>query len=125
MASRSHHSGNLAEIARRTPQARIACGAGDVDTIQMATGVTPEAIDNGDTVLGLQVIETPGHTAGNIGLFDASSSTMILGDLAANEGRLRAPAQFTETRPVRENASFGGRAGLRQRAPLSWRSIDA
>jgi glyoxylase-like metal-dependent hydrolase (beta-lactamase superfamily II) len=91
------HSGNLAEIARRTPHARIVCGAGDMDTIQMATGVTPEAIENGDTVLGLQVIETPGHTAGHISLFDASSSTMILGDLAANEGRLvRAPAQFTE-----------------------------
>jgi len=37
------------------------------------------------------------HTFGHIRLFDANSSTMILGDLAANEGGpLRAPAQFTE-----------------------------
>jgi glyoxylase-like metal-dependent hydrolase (beta-lactamase superfamily II) len=91
------HSGNLAEIARRAPQARIVCGAGDVDTIQAATGVSPEAVQRGDALLGLEVIETPGHTPGHISLLDATSSTMFLGDLAENSGQLRRPpAQFTE-----------------------------
>ena len=91
------HSGNLAEIARRAPQARVVCGAGDVDTIREAAGVPPDAVGDGDRLLGLEVIDTPGHTPGHISLFDSTSSTMILGDLAANIGQLqRAPAQFTE-----------------------------
>ena len=91
------HSGNLAEIARRAPQARIVCGARDVETIRTATGVSPEAVEQGDTLLGLEVIDTPGHTPGHISLFDPISSTVVLGDLAANIGQLqRAPAQFTE-----------------------------
>jgi glyoxylase-like metal-dependent hydrolase (beta-lactamase superfamily II) len=91
------HSGNLAEIARRAPQARIVSGAHDAETIHRATGVALEPVENGDTLLGLEVIETPGHTPGHISLFDAVSSTMFLGDLAENSGQLRPPpARFTE-----------------------------
>jgi len=91
------HSGNLADIARRAPQARIVSGAHDAQTIHRATGVAPEPVENGDTLLGLDVIETPGHTPGHISLFHAASSTMFLGDLAENSGQLRPPpARFTE-----------------------------
>ena len=90
------HTGGLAEIARRAPQAQIVCGAGDLAAIAGSTGVRVDAIGPADTVMGLEVIDTPGHTPGHICLFDAASSTMLLGDLAGNRGGLeRAPASFT------------------------------
>lgn len=91
------HSGGLAEIALRAPQAQILGGAGDLDAIRESTGVSAAAAETGDEVLGLEVIETPGHTPGHLCLFDPASSTMMLGDIAGNSGGLRrAPAQFTE-----------------------------
>jgi glyoxylase-like metal-dependent hydrolase (beta-lactamase superfamily II) len=91
------HTGGLAEVARRAPQAQILCGAGDVGAIRASTGVSVDAIGPADHPLGFEVIPTPGHTSGHLCLFDQASSTMLLGDIAGNVGELdRAPARFTE-----------------------------
>ena len=91
------HSGGLAEITRRAPQAQVLCGAEDLSVIAESTGVAMEAVRSTEAVLGLEAISTPGHTPGHLCLFDAVTSTMLLGDVAANSGHLqRAPARFTE-----------------------------
>lgn len=91
------HTGGLAELARRAPQAQILCGAGDLATIQASTGMAVEAVGAGEEVMGFEVIPAPGHTSGHLCLFDPITSTMLLSDAAANSGSLqRAPARFTE-----------------------------
>lgn len=91
------HTGGLAELARRAPQAQILCGAGDVATIQASTGISVETVGSGEEVMGFEVIHTPGHTPGHLCLFDPITSTMLLSDVAGNSGSLqRAPARFTE-----------------------------
>ncbi len=90
------HTGGLVELARRAPQARLLAGAADVDAIARSTGVSPDPLDSGGIVMGLEVIATPGHTPGHLCLFDSPTSTMLLGDLAGNYGGLRRPpTQFT------------------------------
>ena len=91
------HTGGLAEVARRAPQAQILCGTADADAVRASTGVSVKAIGPADRPLGFEVIPTPGHTSGHLCLFDQASSTMLLGDVAGNVGVLeRAPARFTE-----------------------------
>jgi glyoxylase-like metal-dependent hydrolase (beta-lactamase superfamily II) len=91
------HTGGLADLARRAPQAQILCGAGDLATIQASTGMAVEAVGSGEEVMGFEVISAPGHTPGHLCLFDPITSTMLLSDAAANSGSLqRAPARFTE-----------------------------
>jgi len=41
------HTGGLAEIARRAPQAQIICGLGDAASIRDATGISVEGSDRG------------------------------------------------------------------------------
>jgi hypothetical protein len=55
--------------------------------ITQSTGVAVEGLSGGDIVLGLEVLPTPGHTAGHLSLFDPASSTMLLGDVVGNVGR--------------------------------------
>ncbi len=94
--SHPDHTGCLAEISRRAPHVSILAGAGDVAAIAASTGVTPQPTTDGEIVVGLRVVGTPGHTLGHLCLFDEASSTMLLGDAAANHGGVvRSPAAFT------------------------------
>ena len=91
------HTGGLAEVVRRAPQAQVLGGGGDVRVITETTGVALDVVGAGDVVGGLEVLPTPGHTAGHLCLVDPASSTVLLGDVVGNIGRLaRGPAQFTE-----------------------------
>ena len=97
------HSGGLETIMQRCPRAHILCSAGDIDALRSATGILADAVTCLDTVLGLDVVPTPGHTPGHLCLFDEYSSTMLLGDVAGNIGALqRTPARFTENEPEAE-----------------------
>jgi glyoxylase-like metal-dependent hydrolase (beta-lactamase superfamily II) len=92
------HTGGLATIMDRAPQARVLCGAADIDTVRRSTGISADALEAGDAVLGLDVVPAPGHTPGHLCLFDRESSTMLLGDVAGNVDSLqRTPARFTES----------------------------
>jgi len=56
-------------------------------------------------VFGLDVIATPGHTAGHISLLDPRSSTLFLGDVVGNlDGLDRGPAAFTHDSAVAERS---------------------
>jgi glyoxylase-like metal-dependent hydrolase (beta-lactamase superfamily II) len=91
------HTGGLAEVVSRAPQAQVLGGAGDARVVTETTGVAVDVVGAGDSVLGLEVVPTPGHTAGHVCLVHPGTSTILLGDVVGNIGDLeRGPAQFTE-----------------------------
>lgn len=85
------HTGGLAEVIERAPGAAVWAGADDTFPVP----VRPAR--DGDTIRGLRVIATPGHTAGHLSLLAAEDGLLLIGDLAGNQhGELaRAPEPFT------------------------------
>ena len=52
-----------------------------------APGIIPDIIlHDGDTIEGLNVIHTPGHTSGSICLYDSETSDLISGDTVFTDG---------------------------------------
>jgi glyoxylase-like metal-dependent hydrolase (beta-lactamase superfamily II) len=89
------HVGSMGEVLAAATQATVYAGAEDIPQIQ--TTQTIQAVGDGDEVFGLQIISTPGHTAGHICVLDPVSSLLVAGDAVVNQGGQLAvsPAQFT------------------------------
>ncbi len=63
----------------------------------------PSTIDDGDEVAGLEIVVTPGHTAGHLSVWDPSARTLFSGDgLAVVGGEIRRMARAVT--PDREAA---------------------
>ena len=90
------HVGSLAEIMELAPDATGYAGAEDIPSITAPRAIT--ALADGDTVFGLQVVTTPGHTPGSISVYDAANGIVVAGDaLIVEGGSPNFPgAQFTE-----------------------------
>ena len=90
------HVGSLAEIMELAPDATGYAGAEDIASIAAPRSITE--VGDGDTVFGLQVVTTPGHTPGSISVYDAANGIVVAGDALIVEGG--SPdfpgAQFTE-----------------------------
>lgn len=99
------HAGSLPEVLARAPSAVPYAGAGDLDAITSPRPV--RAVGDGDRVRGLEIIETPGHTAGHISVLDGVSGVLVAGDAL--------------------NGSAGGVSGPNPRftadMDLAWRSV--
>ena len=65
--------------------------AGAEDIPQIKTTAKLQAIGEGQEVFGLQIIATPGHTAGHISVYDPAGSAFITGDALVNDGKLSGP----------------------------------
>jgi glyoxylase-like metal-dependent hydrolase (beta-lactamase superfamily II) len=89
------HVGAMGEVMAAATGATIYAGAEDIPQIE--TPHTIQAVADGDEVFGLQIITTPGHTAGHISILDPIGSLFVAGDaIVNNEGALAvSPAQFT------------------------------
>jgi glyoxylase-like metal-dependent hydrolase (beta-lactamase superfamily II) len=74
------HTGSLAAILQHAPNAHVYAS----DAVSAEVPVAK--VHDGETVFGLRVIETPGHTHGSISLYDDALSIMLLGDAATNIG---------------------------------------
>jgi glyoxylase-like metal-dependent hydrolase (beta-lactamase superfamily II) len=72
------HVGSLGEVAARAAAARLLAGRGDIDAFPAPRPVEP--VGNGDTVMDLQVVETPGHTPGHVSVFDPTARVLVAGD---------------------------------------------
>jgi glyoxylase-like metal-dependent hydrolase (beta-lactamase superfamily II) len=87
------HAGGLAEVAPLV-NASLYAGQADVSAIESPTPLKP--VNDGDEVFGLQIVGTPGHTAGHIAVFDPSTGTLVAGDaLRTTDGLAGPDAQFT------------------------------
>jgi glyoxylase-like metal-dependent hydrolase (beta-lactamase superfamily II) len=62
----------------------VYAGAADIPAI--ASVVVPQPVGDGDTVFGLEMIETPGHTAGHIAVLDTIAGVLVAGDSLSGSG---------------------------------------
>jgi glyoxylase-like metal-dependent hydrolase (beta-lactamase superfamily II) len=78
------HQGSLGPAMEAAPGATGYAGALDIPDLRAPRGIV--AVGDGDSVLGIDVIETPGHTPGHISLIDEELSLLIAGDALVGEG---------------------------------------
>ncbi|HJU51342.1 MAG TPA: MBL fold metallo-hydrolase [Acidimicrobiia bacterium] len=84
------HQGSAPAVLEAASSATGYAGEGDVDSITAPRQLT--AVVDGDHVFGLDVVGTPGHTAGHICLLDPVASVLVAGDaLVGAEGGVVAP----------------------------------
>jgi len=89
------HVGGLPEVLDRSTTAKAYAGAADVEGIESPRALTP--LNDGDEVFGMEIVATPGHTAGHISVLDPAGSILVAGDaLNTESGRvLGANPEFT------------------------------
>ena len=78
------HQGSLQAVMEASPEATAYCGAGDLDAIRSPRPLV--VVGNGDQVLDLAVIETPGHTPGHVSIHDPAGGLLIAGDALNGAG---------------------------------------
>ena len=92
--SHGDHSGGRIAVLERAAGATGYAGAEDIPAMG---GVDLTAVGDGDRVFDLDIVTTPGHTAGSVSVLDSASGVLVAGDaLRTAEGRPTPPgAQFT------------------------------
>jgi glyoxylase-like metal-dependent hydrolase (beta-lactamase superfamily II) len=108
------HAGGLAGVEPQV-KAKIYTGEADVSEVPAAQPLTP--LKDGDEVFGLQIIGTPGHTAGHIAVFEPSTGVLVAGDALRTTGELVGPDPKYTDDPARAAAS------VRKLATLPVRTI--
>lgn len=90
------HQGSLGDVLRLAPGATWYAGTGDIP--QITADREPTAVGDGDRVMGLEVIETPGHTPGHVSVLDPVGRILVAGDAlnGADGGVIGANPQFSE-----------------------------
>lgn len=89
------HIGGLGDVMAAAAEADGFAGAADIPAIPSPRPLT--AVGDEDTVFGLTIIETPGHTAGHISVLDPFGGILVAGDaLNGVDGGIRgANPQFS------------------------------
>lgn len=109
------HAGGLGGVEPQATNAKFYTGEADVAGLTATRPLT--ALKDGDEVFGLQVIHTPGHTAGHIAIFDPGTGTLVAGDsLRTTQGLAGPDPQYTED-------VVQGAASVRKMAALDVRTI--
>lgn len=105
------HQGSLGAVLDLAPDAAWYAGAGDIPQIRASK--EPTAVGDGDRVIGLDIIETPGHTPGHISVLDAVGGILVAGDAinGADGGVTGANPGFSEDMNL-ANASISKLAGF-------------
>jgi glyoxylase-like metal-dependent hydrolase (beta-lactamase superfamily II) len=71
--------------------------AGEADVAGINSSERLKPLGDGDEVFGLQIVGTPGHTAGHIAVFDPSGGVLVAGDaLRTTAGLVGPDPQYTE-----------------------------
>jgi glyoxylase-like metal-dependent hydrolase (beta-lactamase superfamily II) len=87
------HAGSISDVLDEASSATGYIGEADRSEVDAPLRV----LGDGDDVFGLQILTTPGHTAGHISIFDQDTGVLVAGDALTNEGRLAGSnPQFTE-----------------------------
>lgn len=90
------HVGSLGDVMTAAPDAVGYAGAPDIPSIPSPRTLTP--VNDGDSVFGLEIIATPGHTPGSISVRDPLGGLLIAGDAmnGADGGVIGANPRFTD-----------------------------
>ncbi len=83
------HAGSVDDVMTRAVGATLYAGAEEIPQITSAT--TPQPVGDGDTVFGLEIIDSPGHTPGHICVLDAVAGILVTGDALSGDGGGVAP----------------------------------
>ncbi len=78
------HAGSAAAVLGAASTATGYAGAEDIPGITTPRPLVAAA--DGDTVFGLRIVTTPGHTAGHIAVFDDSGGILVAGDALGTSG---------------------------------------
>lgn len=78
------HIGSVGAVMDAAGEAIGYAGAEDIPRISAPRQLTPVA--TGDSVFGLDIISTPGHTPGHVSVFDPASRALITGDAINGAG---------------------------------------
>jgi glyoxylase-like metal-dependent hydrolase (beta-lactamase superfamily II) len=78
------HVGSVDEVMSQASGAALYAGAADIPEIASAT--PPQAVGDGDSVFGLEIIDSPGHTLGHISVLDAAAGILVTGDALNGTG---------------------------------------
>jgi glyoxylase-like metal-dependent hydrolase (beta-lactamase superfamily II) len=81
--SHGDHAGSLVEVMTRAADAMGYAGAADIPAITSPRELV--AVGDGDRIFDLEIIATPGHTAGHISVLDTVGRLLVVGD-AINGG---------------------------------------
>lgn len=88
------HVGSLSEVLAQATGATGYVGEADLPAVE---GAGLSTLVDGDEVFGLQIVGTPGHTAGHLAVFDSDTSVLVAGDALTNGDRLTGSnPDFTE-----------------------------
>ena len=90
------HVGSLGDVMAAAPEAVGFAGAPDIASIPSPRTLTP--VGDGDSVFGLEIIATPGHTPGSIVVLDPGSGLLVAGDAmrGGDGGVIGANSRFTD-----------------------------
>jgi glyoxylase-like metal-dependent hydrolase (beta-lactamase superfamily II) len=72
------HAGSVDAVMGQATGATLYAGAAEIPEIISAA--SPQGVADGDMVFDLQIIDTPGHTAGHICVLDAVAGILVTGD---------------------------------------------
>lgn len=98
------HVGGLGAVAAEAPAAAVHAAMPDLEVVRRTVEGASEVVD-GDVVLGLRIVATPGHTSGHIAAYDEGSGVLLAGDAVVNgvaiggttgEGIEASPPEFTD-----------------------------
>jgi glyoxylase-like metal-dependent hydrolase (beta-lactamase superfamily II) len=110
------HAGSIGDVLARATAATGYAGAADLPDVDAPRPLRP--LQDGDDVFGLQVVGTPGHTAGHVAVFDAGTGVLVAGDALTNTAGLNGSnPQFTQDEAA-ATASVRTLAGLAPRTIL-------
>src|SRR5262245_8485949 len=81
----SDHAGSAADVLTRARAAKGYAGAADISGISVPRPLT--AVADGDSVFGLRIVATPGHTLGHVAVLDeAGGGILVAGDALGTTG---------------------------------------
>lgn len=84
------HAGSAAAVLTAAAAATGYAGAADIPAIAVPRPLV--AVSDGDTVFGLRIVATPGHTAGHVAVFDEAGGVLVAGDaLNTSDGNVTGP----------------------------------
>lgn len=111
------HAGSLPDVLARATGATGYVGAADLERVTAGPRpLTP--LEDGAEVFGLQLVGTPGHTAGHMSVFDPETGVLVAGDAIRNTDGLQGSSPPNTADPVAARASVGRLARLPVRAVL-------